>query len=141
MLQQQMMDRAQIKLASAEESAFPDTAFDVITAWDVLEHLDDPSGTIAKLKTWLAPGGALVFVVPVYDGPTGPIIRVLDKDPTHVQKRERGYWVELASEHFTTIEWHGVLRYLVGSSFYLHVPTQKFRSFTPAILVACSDNR
>ncbi len=35
--------------------------FDVITMWDVIEHVDDPSGEIAKAYKLLAPGGWLVL--------------------------------------------------------------------------------
>lgn len=38
--------------------------FDVITMWDVLEHLPNPSEVIAKLKTFLKPDGLLVMRVP-----------------------------------------------------------------------------
>jgi len=38
--------------------------FDVITLWDVLEHLPNPNEVIAKLKTLLKPEGFLVMRVP-----------------------------------------------------------------------------
>ena len=34
--------------------------FDVVTMWDVIEHVDDPSGEIGKAYGLLAPGGWLV---------------------------------------------------------------------------------
>lgn len=34
--------------------------FDVVTMWDVIEHVDDPSGEIGKAYELLAPGGWLV---------------------------------------------------------------------------------
>lgn len=39
--------------------------FDLITLWDVLEHLPDPSRTLASLRPRLSPGGLLGVVVPV----------------------------------------------------------------------------
>jgi SAM-dependent methyltransferase len=39
--------------------------YDVITAWDVLEHLPDPVATLRDLRTLLSPGGMLGVVVPV----------------------------------------------------------------------------
>ncbi len=38
--------------------------FDVITLNHVLEHVEDPLGTMARLKKWLRPGGHLVIEVP-----------------------------------------------------------------------------
>ncbi|MBI4636041.1 MAG: class I SAM-dependent methyltransferase [Candidatus Rokubacteria bacterium] len=34
--------------------------FDVVTLWDVLEHLADPVGDLGRLAQWLRPGGMLV---------------------------------------------------------------------------------
>lgn len=117
---------------------FPHTKFDVVTAWDVIEHVDDPSGLFRDIATWLAPGGLFAFVVPVYDGPAGSIVRFLDRDPTHLHKEGRDHWLSLADEAFSVRSWHGIFRYLVGSRWYLHFPTRRLRSIAPAILVACS---
>jgi SAM-dependent methyltransferase len=38
--------------------------FDVITLWQVLEHLKEPVETLTKLSTLLAPGGTFVISVP-----------------------------------------------------------------------------
>ncbi len=38
-----------------------DKQFDVVTMWDVIEHVDDPFGEIAKAHKLLAPGGWLVI--------------------------------------------------------------------------------
>lgn len=39
-------------------------AYRAIVAWEVLEHLPDPRGFLAKARTLLRPGGSLVFSVP-----------------------------------------------------------------------------
>lgn len=39
-------------------------AFDVVTAWQVLEHVAEPRPFLARLRSLLAPGGALVVSVP-----------------------------------------------------------------------------
>lgn len=128
--------RATLETASAETRPFGNTTYDVITAWDVLEHLDQPAETVSSLKTWLNPGGVLVFVVPVYDGITGPLVTLLDKDPTHLQKLGRDFWVDLAGSQLSRVSWHGILRYLLPGRRYLHLPTRIGRRLTPAILVA-----
>jgi len=47
--------------------------FDVITAFDVIEHVPSLEDAASSIKAKLAPDGSFLFVVPVYDGPTGPI--------------------------------------------------------------------
>jgi SAM-dependent methyltransferase len=42
-------------------------AFDIITALDVLEHLDDDVGGLKMLATFLKPRGQIVLTVPAYD--------------------------------------------------------------------------
>jgi SAM-dependent methyltransferase len=127
--------QATILRASAEDASFPDHSFDVITAWDVFEHVRDLDAAAHSVIRMLKPGGLLAFVVPVYDGLTGPLIRRLDKDPTHVHKLSRHDWVAWASRRYSDIEWHGLVRYLIGRA-YLHLPTVAVRSHTPAILVS-----
>jgi SAM-dependent methyltransferase len=45
----------------------PDEHFDVITAWAVFEHLDDPAAAFAECARLLRPGGRLVIQVPNLD--------------------------------------------------------------------------
>ncbi len=42
----------------------PEAAFDVVTAFSVLEHMQDPIATLRELRRVTRPGGSLVFVVP-----------------------------------------------------------------------------
>jgi len=45
---------------------FRDGSFDLVTALDVLEHLQDDRSALAELHRILAPGGVLVVFVPAY---------------------------------------------------------------------------
>lgn len=47
-----------------DEAPFPPAYFDVITAIDVIEHLDNPSGFVSKINGLLKPGGILYLVTP-----------------------------------------------------------------------------
>lgn len=115
---------------------FPHADFHVVTAFDVVEHVPDLAAVGEAVEAQLLPGGLFVFVVPVYDGLSGPIIRRLDRDPTHVHKNPRAFWLRWAEERFELVEWWGVLRYLLPGGLYLHWPTRLGRGHTPAILVA-----
>lgn len=131
-----LVPHATLRPGTAEALPFPDSVFDVVTAWDVLEHVPDLELGIAEIQRCLKPGGLVALVVPVYDGPAGPIVRILDKDPTHLHKLGRESWLDRMAEHFRDIEWHGILRYLVTEGFYLHVPTKRLRRLTPAVFVS-----
>lgn len=47
-----------------ETAVYPDNSFDVVTLWDVLEHVPDPKGTLAETARILKPGGLLAFSSP-----------------------------------------------------------------------------
>lgn len=46
---------------------FPDSFFDIITLWDVFEHLPSPIDTLAVIFKILKPGGLLVITTPNID--------------------------------------------------------------------------
>lgn len=50
-----------------EEAPWPDQSFDVVTLWDVLEHLPDPGGALRHLRRLLAEHGLLIVSVPNLD--------------------------------------------------------------------------
>lgn len=52
--------------ASALALPFPDATFDVVGAFDVLEHCDPEKQAIDELARVLAPGGRLLISVPAY---------------------------------------------------------------------------
>src|SRR5262249_22002624 len=107
--------------------------FDVITAFDVIEHIPSLDAVAASVHRLLGPSGHFVFVVPVYDGVTGPLIRMLDKDETHVHKDSRDFWLAWASRNFTVIESYGCWRSLGPGFGSVHHPTGFWRRSTPAI--------
>lgn len=47
-----------------EDAGFQDAFFDVVTMWDVLEHVPDPRATLAEIARILKPGGWLVLNLP-----------------------------------------------------------------------------
>ena len=57
-----------VRCGELRPGLYPPGSFDVITLWDVIEHLPDPNATIALLHDALAPGGWLVLKTPNVDG-------------------------------------------------------------------------
>lgn len=41
------------------DTKYPGGAFDIITMWDVVEHLYDPMGDLSRVRDWLRPGGRI----------------------------------------------------------------------------------
>ena len=119
---------------------FPEK-FAAVTAFDSIEHMPDLEQLAENVKAQLLPGGTFIFVVPVYDGLSGPVIRRLDRDPTHLHKWPRQRWLDWAERHFTVVRWHGILRFLLPWSWYLHWPTEIFRWHTPAVMVVCRERQ
>jgi SAM-dependent methyltransferase len=98
---------------------------DVVVSWDVLEHLPDLDEGLSTIFQRLSPGGFLIGVVPVYDGPLGWLVTLLDRDPTHVSKFGRHEWLRrLNRAGFDVVERGGILRKLVASQ-YIHLTRPK----------------
>jgi SAM-dependent methyltransferase len=53
-----------VKQCVLEEANFPSSFFDVITMWDVLEHLYNPKHTLNEINRILKPGGLLLINIP-----------------------------------------------------------------------------
>ncbi|MEO8426486.1 MAG: class I SAM-dependent methyltransferase [Verrucomicrobiota bacterium] len=66
-------DELQLPIAIGffKELSLSEQVYDVITLYHVLEHLEDPFGTIAGLRPMLKPGGHLVIEVPNVEGTCG----------------------------------------------------------------------
>ena len=129
--------RGSFQVGDASRALLFPEPFGVVTAFDVIEHIPDLDTFAASVNLQLLDGGSFIFVVPVYDGLSGPIIRFLDRDPTHVHKWPRQRWLDWAASHFEVRDWLGIVRYLLPTYQYLHLVTRRFRRHTPAILVAC----
>lgn len=55
-----------VKLGAAEELPYADGEFDVVTALDVIEHLDDDLAGMREIHRVLRPGGRVLIFVPAF---------------------------------------------------------------------------
>jgi ubiquinone/menaquinone biosynthesis C-methylase UbiE len=55
---------ATVTVADLEEIRFPAESFEVVTLWDVLEHVHAPVEMLERTRGWLASGGWLCLSVP-----------------------------------------------------------------------------
>jgi 2-polyprenyl-3-methyl-5-hydroxy-6-metoxy-1,4-benzoquinol methylase len=58
---------AKVFVGDILQAPFPPESFDVITCFDVLEHLYEPRRVMAKVTEWLKPGGIFYIFVPNID--------------------------------------------------------------------------
>jgi len=63
-----------------------DRLFDVILAFEIIEHLTHPEDVIVKLKKHLVPGGILIGSLPYQDTPGGPHLSAF-KDKSDIETR------------------------------------------------------
>lgn len=72
----------------------PERRFDVITAFEVLEHMDDPAGLLTAIAGWLESGGVVALSVPYRDRwPRFGVNSAWDLPPHHLT-----WWSERAIE-------------------------------------------
>jgi SAM-dependent methyltransferase len=58
---------AEVFVGEALDAPFPDESFDVITGFDLLEHVYHPRQFLAKVQQWLKPGGIVYVGLPNID--------------------------------------------------------------------------
>ena len=55
-----------VKLGAAEDLPYDDDTFDLVTAFDVVEHLDDDLAGLTEMRRVLRPGGRVLLFVPTF---------------------------------------------------------------------------
>jgi len=128
-----------IRLFKGEFQSVDIKKFQIIVAFDVVEHISNVRALFKSVFDRLEPGGVFLFICPVYDGPQGVVTRTLDRDETHLHKESRFWWLKLAEESgFRIVKWTGVFRYLLPWKKMLHYEMKGVLKFTsPAISVVC----
>jgi len=109
--------------------------FNVITAFDVFEHINDLDHTLNLVSDLLDTNGILSIVVPVYDGPIGFGVKLLDKDPTHIHKTSRYFWIKLLESKFNIKK--VIPQFRINTPFgYVFKPMhKKLLYFSPAVMI------
>ena len=83
----------------------PQRKFDVVCAFQVLEHVPDPLGFIAMAKSWLKPGGRIFIGVPNRESYLRDLRELaLDMPPHHVSRWSERALVSLAQSSQLTLE-------------------------------------
>ncbi|MBK9779884.1 MAG: class I SAM-dependent methyltransferase [Anaerolineales bacterium] len=109
--------------------------YDLVTCFDVLEHTEDLGEALDNIYTLLKENGVLVITVPVYDGPLGWLVNILDKDTTHTYRSSCGFWLDEVSKRFDILDHVGIWRYFFFHKYYLNLVSRKTRNITPAMMI------
>ena len=96
-----------------EKWPFEDRAFDVITCFDVLEHVEKPETFFVNAKRYLRDGGIVLVSTPnkglPYRMRSIPLVGFPDTNPTHVNVQPPSYWKSLAARngYEIVVSWKG----------------------------------
>ena len=55
-----------VRLGAGEELPYEDGTFDLVTALDVVEHMDDDLAGLSEMRRVLRPGGRVLMFVPTF---------------------------------------------------------------------------
>lgn len=99
---------AQISLMDGHQLAFPDRAFDLVVACEVLEHVSNPARVLEEARRTTRRYG--IFSVPreplwrVLNMARGQYVGQLGNTPGHIQHWSSAGFVRLLSQYFEIIE-------------------------------------
>jgi SAM-dependent methyltransferase len=120
-----------VRLGTLESSDLPLEAFDVITLWDVIEHLADPAAGLARARAHLRPGGWLVIHTMDIDAPIARLMGsrwpwLMDMHLHYFGRRTLG---RMLSEHGYEVIWQGAQ----GRYLRLGYVASRVEGFQPAL--------
>jgi 2-polyprenyl-3-methyl-5-hydroxy-6-metoxy-1,4-benzoquinol methylase len=68
-----------LRVGTLEAAGIADQSVDVVTGFDLIEHVDDPVGFVKNVARVLRPGGVVALETPNYEGLIYRLGRILDK--------------------------------------------------------------
>jgi SAM-dependent methyltransferase len=113
-------------------------AYDVIVAFNVLEHLRNPPAALARIKSGLRPGGLFLGSVPNNGGPVGRVATLIGSvlDRSHCSTWTPGRWKEaFLAAGFLSVELFGEINRGRNHSLYVKHPAWKFVAI--GLIFAC----
>lgn len=99
----QQLGHPAVRVGSPEENVLPRTDYDVIAAFDVIEHLRQPKKAMAYIYAALKPGGVVAIVTPSLNSWSR---RLLGR-----------YWMEYKTEHLIYLSRKSLRRLLTDIGF------------------------
>jgi 2-polyprenyl-3-methyl-5-hydroxy-6-metoxy-1,4-benzoquinol methylase len=121
-----------VKAANIELHPLQENHFEVILAFNILEHLTAPQESISKIYRALKPGGILMGSVPNNFGLVGGFVTCLSNffDRTHISTYPTSRWQQLFGEAgFARVELFGEITIGRNNCVYVKLPFWKSVSF------------
>lgn len=130
--------RKRISLGNIEDLPLPEARYDVIAAFNVLEHLRQPCSVLEKMRQALTPRGCLIGSVPCNAGPIGrsatKVVNFFDQ--THVSTFEPERWQALFRQAgFSSVRLFGEIP--LGPRFSFFVTNSTWRYISLNLMFAC----
>jgi len=96
--------RVRFTLGNAENLKFPDESFEIVCAFETIEHLDHPKKILFEVKRVLKRGGKLILSTPnkVIHSPGGKIL-----SPYHKREYNQVEFSNILKEFFSKVEFFG----------------------------------
>ncbi len=91
-------------VASATDLPFPDDAFDLVTCFEVIEHVTEQREVVAEVARVLAPGGVLIISTPMREEYNRGLLR---PNPFHLRELDHDEFAALLADHFPDISFMG----------------------------------
>ncbi len=124
-----------IKITSPDDVfSLPDSSFDVITLWHVLEHVHRLNETVAKLRSLLKPEGILIIAVPNYESLDARFYKeywAAYDVPRHLYHFSRKAMFSLLKKHHLPCK---AIKPMVLDAFYVSMLSEKYRQSTLGIM-------
>jgi len=92
---------------------FADSAFDLVCAFDIIEHVDDDDGALSEVSRTTKPGGAVLMSIPLHQA----LWTSFDDFVGHKRRYEPSQLLSKLAQHHLTVERSAVFGMQPRSSF------------------------
>lgn len=130
--------RGCIRVGNIEDTLLATARYDVVAAFNVLEHLHQPACVAAKVRQALTKDGCLVGSVPCNAGIVGRVHTSIANffDRTHCSTYEpEGWRAVFLDAGFTSIRFFGEVPF--GPRYSLHIRSSIWRQVSPNLMFVC----
>lgn len=121
-------------LSSEEQENLPDSSFDIITMWHVLEHVDDIRWQIQQLHRLCKPGGRIIIALPNYKSYDGQYYKAewaAYDVPRHLNHFNKENLIKILEESGLR---HVKTEKLVWDAYYISYMSEKYRKHSIPLL-------
>ena len=121
-------------LSSEEQENLPDSSFDLITMWHVLEHVDDIRWQIQQLHRLCKPSGRIIIALPNYKSYDGQYYKAewaAYDVPRHLNHFNKETLIKILEESGLR---HVKTEKLVWDAYYISYMSEKYRKHSIPLL-------